>query len=387
MKKIFQRNLFDPIFYAYKGRYIKGRRLGNILAGLSVMASVVMGYCTKEAIFDTIICAVTLGNYLRNIGIFILLSKLGDCDYYAYEDESGQCEEIIKKDRIWLYDEMIKKAHRITFSFGYFELYFPFLLIIIIQDKLWKMIIPLIFIIGTTIIKLRCNPVKNEEYPKKKILWFYILSKNYYRMRIIARTLLFNGLFYVAGLVLSCQSVFTVKIFGDLKILIPILVLGILYNIQNDIKVLRVYKGGKKKITFEFINRMLANYFGFNTREEVYEQREREKREKEEEERRKQEESEREFEERRLRIAKMWFFKENERIEKYRKEEERRKEEEKRKEEEERIRKAQKKLDEGKIASISKEDLDKLIQREEEKYRVEIKDSSRVSRGLVKRKI
>lgn len=321
MKKIQQWAIYDPIHYAYKGRYIKGRMLGNVLAGMIVAASLIVGYLTREVIIDTVVCAFTFGNYLRNLGIMVMLRNMGKRDYYVY-DKFASCDETIKEKRVGIYDEMIKRGHRITLSAGFFELYFPFLLIIILPSTPGKVVIPLMFVIGTTIIKIMCNPVKNVKckrifrfdlrynptyihqlQPKAKSHFlakllrrdiyfrgFYISGEEYYRILIAMRAIFISAPFYASGLMLSFQTRFPVKVFEDLRVLIPILFVGIFYNFLQDCKVYSSYKRCKGRITFAFINQIVANYFGIKTWGDVYEQRR-----KEEQERKRQEAEKNDF--------------------------------------------------------------------------------------------
>lgn len=407
MKKMTQWAIYDPIHYAYKGRHIKGRMLGNILAGMIVAASLTVGYLTKEMIFDTVICALTFGNFLRNIGIMVMLLKIGDRDYYVY-DEDKSCDESTKEKRVGIYDEMIKRGHRITLSAGFFELYFPFLLTIILPNKMSKVMVPLIFIAGITVIKIICNPERNGTGKQIFEVWFkytytyikgkmpkprvsllarlfrkdihipgiYIYGDDYYKLLIIIRAVLTSAPFYAAGLLLSYQKQFPVKVFDNLRVVIPVLLIGILCNILGDYKVYEAYRQGRGRVTFDFINRIVANYFGIQTWDDVYEQRARE----EEERKRKEAEDERLQRERELRFAYEWLGYEC-RIQREWEEKQRKREEQERKrEEEERLKKAQRKLDQGKISEISQEDLNKLMKLEAEKFKTEIREASRLSR-------
>jgi len=392
----------------------KNTTVGNILAGVIVVASLIVGYLTKDVIFDTVICALTFGNFLRNIGILVLLTKIAKRDYYQY-DQFALCDNSIKEKRVGIYDEMIKRAHRITLSFGFFELYFPFLLTIIIPNTICKIIAPLIFIAALTTIKVICNPVKSSKSKRIFHFWlrykptyvvglqpkpkssrlarlfrkdlrfsgFYIYGKNYYKILIVIRAILFSAPFYGAGLLLSSQTWFPIGVYDDLKIVIPVLMVGIFNNIWRDYKVFDAYWQGKKTLPFEFVNQMVANYFGIKTWDDVYEQREIEENER----KREEAEKERLEKERRVRIAYMWLDAECRRIEEWKEEKRKKEEKERKREEEERLKKAQRKLDQGKISEISQEDLDKLMKLEAEKFKVQIRESSRTSRTSVNRKI
>lgn len=411
MKKLEQWEIYDPIHYAYKGRHIKGRMLGNLMAVLIVAASLIVGYFTEEVIFDTLICALTFGNFLRNLGIFVMLSKMGEPDYYVY-DTYASCDDTTKKERVGIYDEMIKRAHRITLSFGFFELYFPFLLAIIIPNTLCKIVVPIIFITGVTIIKVIYNPEKSgkgksifkinftytyivgqqprpwtsrlAELCRRDIYFpgFYIFEDVYSKLLIVIRAVFTSAPFYAAGLLLSCQKQFSVKVFDDVRILIPVLIVGILCNILGDYKVFKSYKWCKGRITFDFINRIVANYFGIQTWDDVYDQRIMERRER----KRKQEENERLQEERELQLAYLWLEMESKRIEEWKEEERKREERRRQQEEEERFKAVKRKFDQGKTSEISQEDWEKIIKLEAEAFKMRIRDSSRVSRTSIRRK-
>lgn len=194
--------------YLYLGKYKEGRRMGTILTLCIIGASFICGGITGEVVFDTLVCALAFGSYPVGINLMSMM----------YDDTRGwhgNKQEVSKK-----YDSLKKIAGPTITLARYFELYFPFCLILAIPNMILRLLIPFLFI--SFGIFMKCNCEFLHHISEKGIYW-KICIKGWVPHVFISGFALY----------LSMQNGFEYKVCLDVLVLIPALVIGMCISFFN----------------------------------------------------------------------------------------------------------------------------------------------------------
>jgi len=194
--------------YLYMGKYTEGRKKGMLLAISIIAASLICGLITGEVVFDTLICVLAFGSFLIHINLLSIIAH----DTEGYQGSKSQMKE--------KYRQLQTFAGPTLTMARYFELYFPFCLILAIPNMVLKVLLPVLFIWFCIHIRICCeflHPSSSKEIRKK--------------IKIKA----WRDHLFICGLAFyfSLQTDFTVKVFSKLQILLPALLIGVCISFYN----------------------------------------------------------------------------------------------------------------------------------------------------------
>lgn len=140
-----------PIFYLYMGNYTMGRILGTTLTLLVVAASIVMGIISNNIVLDTICYAFSIGSFIYNYMILMLLFKGYNTGYFT-EGIADKHFHALKK----ILGTMIMLSR-------FVELYTIFLISVASLNLFIKIVLSVLFTAVLVTIKILNNFIENKK--------------------------------------------------------------------------------------------------------------------------------------------------------------------------------------------------------------------------------